>query len=275
MEEYKQALLLREQGKFDEGRALLEKAAELGYEYALRELCNMYFYGGWGVYKNVSHAMSKSMQLAQISNPRSVDDLHIAMHNGCSTAMGVLALDLLDQDENESGLRLLELSATKGSAWAYYQLSKHITCKEKREQYLVKAHAQRMCNASYDLFNLYWKEQKYKQAMDVFEQTIEIENALNTKFNNIVSCESKYFVGRSVAVLRQEPPLSQLVLDTLPYYKRLYGYVQSATITWLLIAKQLGLYKDVTRIIGKLIFASRETPTIWEKTGENKRVRIQ
>lgn len=129
-----------------------------------------------------------------------------------------------------------------------------------------------MHNASVALFHLYRREHKIKQAMEVFEDTVEVEHFLNLEMEGIVSCECKYFVGRSVAVLRQEPPLSQLVLDTLPYYKRLYGYAQSATITWLLIAKELGLYKDVSVLIGKLIFASRETPIIWEKTGENKRV---
>jgi TPR repeat protein len=266
MEEYKKALLLREEGKFDEGRVLLKKAAELGHECALRELQNMYIWGGWGVHRNV-----KNFSLDAFL-PLTVTELSLAIQeHGFCFMTEMLARQLMWIGNTDEARKFFEVAAEKGSAGAYHHLSKHTPHKEKREFYLLKAHAQRMHHASRDLFNLYWQKQKYKQAMEVFEQTTDTAYALNGHMESIVSCECKYIVGRSVAILPRKD-LSLVVLDTLPYYRRLYGYAQSATITWMLIAKQVGLYKDVARLIGKLIFASRETPSIWEKTGDNKRV---
>lgn len=274
MEEYKQALLLREQGEFDKGRVLLEKAAELGCNYALRELENMYAYGGWGAYKDSEKASFLSDNYPDALKVIPLEKLQAIVKQGEFTiATELLGCSLMHirRDKN-IGQELLKVAADKGSAWSCYIL---ITCDEYKvykEYYLLKAHAQCMYEASMELFCLYWNKQKYKQAMEVFERTVDSEKYLNAQMKKIVSCECKYFVGRSVAVLRQEPPLSQSVLDTVPYYKRLYCCAQSATITWLCIAKKFNLYKDIARLIGKIIFASRETPSIWEKTGENKRV---
>lgn len=134
MEEYKLALLLREEGKFDEGRALLEKSAAQGYAHALRELENMYHSGGWGAHRNFKNALFLSDNYPNAFGPLSMNSLRILVQeHQFGVATELLALQLEWVGYVDESHKLMEAAAEKGSASACYSLSRRTDNIEKRQ----------------------------------------------------------------------------------------------------------------------------------------------
>ena len=68
----------------------------------------------------------------------------------------------------------------------------------------------------------------------------------------------KYYIGRILDSLT----CSDVDYGAVSYYQRELRNAQRATITWLLCAPRLGIYKDLAHLIGRLLYAARFEPTL-------------
>jgi hypothetical protein len=149
---------------------------------------------------------------------------------------------------------------------------------KKEVNHLIAAHEQRMTHGSEMLFKHYYVNARFKDAARVYVENTTIQRLDIIHMHSILAQDDRplvqYFFGGVVRPYKYER-----VERAIAYYQHCYGKAQSATLCWMFIAtKRIGFYKDIARIIGKIVFASRETPTLWQQdqkynSRENKKLK--
>jgi hypothetical protein len=121
---------------------------------------------------------------------------------------------------------------------------------------------------------------KWLFRLDLFEEYVDelIRNKKDIDF--IIRREDykpplahKYFTGRAYALKL----IDWFDADLEEFYHTVFDGAQTATLCWMWVAKQLRVGRDVARLIGEKVFATRKTHQgLWlgEKREENKRQKV-
>lgn len=296
MEEYKKALLLRKEGKYEEGFEWLQKASEAGSLCAKQELVMVYKHGGWGVpatddnWDYVSQlcefVRTNNFVLAGIqwyvgkynfplTEQRFQGWLDASTMEGMEViACAPIAVAYLKRHMYEEAITWLKKGATEGCALCSVRLYENIINGWDCLQFAV---SQKNTDACVILFNHYLRCGNFKEAFDIYDNSSPAicNNGIIrlTKLAKkwISNKQALYFIGRSAP----ESYRSESVQLAREHYNIRYHRVQEAVITWLLVAKRMRLYKDVARIIGKIVFQSREQEGIWDEGTNWKKSRCK
>jgi tetratricopeptide (TPR) repeat protein len=292
--DYERSFVLRKDGKYEEARACLEKACNSGNLYAQLELFHAYTYGGWGVCANKSRAKKYAFHHKARQDPLLdyyVDE--IIQDGFVAYSPERIALLKKAVADGAQGCILLTFArwyarlvghVLKDQQFAWFKRAADDGCSDscvrvwyltKEICYLLEAHRQRSTKGSVELFNYYYKRSQLKEATIVYNENEGIQNnnmlRLTSCLGETPSKEAMYFIG-SIAPDHNYP----IIQTVRSYYRLIHGGAQSATICWLLTAKRIGLYKDLSRMIGKLVFATRETKQeIWAVFQTPKKIKTK
>lgn len=281
MEEYKKAFVCRKAGRFGQGRLWLHKSFERGNMYAALELWCIYICGGWGVGPNEAFAdfyllfvtkATKNDPLLQmlfksIGPALRPNDIPVVLSRAIEEGVHLRAYSAMAKlyvsiDKNVA-VAYLQRGAEEGCADCCYRLYNLLTDEKVRLDYLTRACDQMLADARNTMFEQYWDLRNFKAAMQFYDKGNSPSSVLSYFLRQCCCPESYYFVGRAITDFIDGVKFPE-IKTARQYYERMIAKVRSAVITWLCIAKKLNSYKDIAQMIGKLVFESRETPSIWE-----------
>jgi tetratricopeptide (TPR) repeat protein len=284
MEEYKKALALRKEGKFAEGLGWLQKANDAGNLYAKFELYKIYIQGGWGVYAKTKHNTLFDFQENELllmchrslHFQSAVDSVHFLIERAKTIEEQVLLSSIIAKSCNWHDRQIMNEWLQKGAEGGCAECLVQLWLKTKDWNHLVAAYAQRNTIACKEVFFHYWKQRYYKEAFDIYNACKEIQREYIISLRDLaqdaaVDLEAKYFIGKSIP----DTYTSKAFEQARNYYFLRHLRVKKAVIQWMAIAKRKGLYKDVARIIGKLVFASREIEGVWDKKQKSAKSRLK
>lgn len=285
-EGYLKAFVLKQEGKWDEAIQCLENAYKAGNVFARLELYRIHKEGGWGITANCHRARQYEFD----HDYSQYNDRLLEIVIEACTLGGRLGLG----DDCVACLAKAVEAGAKGCILDAYAQSVRVFSKDKRIMllkksfeggstncllhlywwtedicYLIEAHKEKYVDASSSLFALYYDSERFKEAAAVYLENTALQNnmvlPLHEYLGKSPSPQALYFIG-SVA-----PNYKITVIQkAIAYYTHRYGEAQKATICWLMIAKRVGFYKDLARLIGKMIFASREELDVWSEKMKKK-----
>lgn len=284
MEEFKKALALRKEGKYEEGFEWLQKASDFGNLYAKYELDEIYRNGGWGREAHTttyilgrgdlfySNRFLRILDLMKVGVVHEIDYLREeARIEGVEGMVCFAISNAYKRSRNKtSSIEWLRKGAQEGCARCFLRLWEETASWDN----LLMAVKQKHHRACKEMFYYYWCRDLFKQAFDnAYDCFLSIRHKgivplTELAKTHVANNQALYFIGRSAPASYRSESI-QLAME---YYKIRHNRVQEATICWLLIAKRMRLYKDVARIIGKMVFESREYEGIWDE-GDNWKVR--
>jgi hypothetical protein len=263
-----------------EGRQLLQSAFELGNEHAAIELFMIYDQGGWCVYPNKERAAFYSNVIHQSQDPliqivtRRVnnreerfrvlydavrDDIHVWV-------LWAMANQYKKDGDKDTAKIWYQKAANKRVASACSEMLR-FKCDTSEERSNFLWYASDACHQCHfrsilHVFNWGWSRGNYRLATTSPHATVITYEILEDKLGDTPSDECKYFVGKAVVEVFDRSKYPRLFFARL-YYREVALKTQASVITWLLVAKKIGLYKDVARLIGKMIRGYEEVYTVW------------
>lgn len=299
--EYKQALVLRKEGKYKEGRLLLESAFKKGCELAGYELMIAYRHGGWDLCEN----NLKDRELHYLLNKQGslyvcVDEQKVIDSND------PFALFLYYHEHRSSrntAIRFVRIAAEQGNIFAQTWLGNLIWQTDTERKiglcYLHKAAEARYVKAIDQLAfvcyewgkteeALYWGKKSAEQhyymkrlsmwflSLGRFEEYVDelvragIIDQTITRVHYTPPLAHKYFTGRAYALKL----IDWFDADLEEFYHTVFNGAQVAALCWMWIAKQLCVGKDVARLIEQKVFQTRKTDQgLWldKDKDENKK----
>jgi len=296
------ALECRQRGVFCEGVSILHEAAEKGNDLAMLHIAFAYKYGGWGVLQD-RHSyqayIEKAIQLGNkfanmylnrrmlidyrisdldqlYNNVIFSDDLYIdlfideAVRLGDEFAQIVIVEKLSVQKTNLRKADLLKFNMH--NAFIVSGLVQRLfPFAEYNELYALYSRVERQgCLMRMpDLMTIY--EYSNSSSLEYLCKILLDLNASNALLNSsfAINLTCKYLIGKHFYGIWSN------VQPTIQYYQKIRARFQRAVIQWLLCGKRLPLAKDMTRLIGKMVWNMRETePFVYDK-GENKFKKIK
>lgn len=296
------ALECRQRGEFLEGVFILNEAAEKGNDLAMLHIAFAYKYGGWGVLQDrhrYQTYMEKAVQMGNkfarmylnrrmlidyrisdldqlYNNVIFSDDLYIdrfideAVRLGDEFAQIVIVEKLSAQKTNLRKADLLKFNMH--SAFIVSGLVQRLfvfTNYTELHALYSRVERQGCLMGMPDLMTIY--EYSNSSSLEYLCKILLDLNAceaiINNSFARNPTC--KYLIGKHFYFVWSN------VQPTIQYYQKIRARFQRAVIQWLLCGKRLPLVKDVTRLIGKMVWSMRETePSVYDK-GENKFKKIK
>lgn len=284
MEQYRKALSLRKEGNYEEAYDWLTKAYKAGSLYAKYELLCVYFDGGWGVcahggvridYSTTMDEANKDPILHCLNRfrpPFAETECLIALtvsNNLEGLTSATIANRYFERNDNQTAIEWLKKGAAEGCAACFYDLS--ITDWSN----MLIAHTQRYTKASTALFYRSFNSRKYNEAFAVYAfngiTDGGLVNLVELVKTNLTNPPVMYFIGKAAPRMYN----TENIRLAREHYNIRYQRVKQATLTWMCVAtRRLGIYKDVAKMIGKMVFASRENfNDSWDGESFQKRVR--
>jgi tetratricopeptide (TPR) repeat protein len=290
------ALELRKQGRLKEARAYLDKACDDDDGESLFFKGEMMSKGGWGCGGDGSYTswkyydrsakagcilgMLRTSQRMQPSNGNCVIDAyntnyfraeHLeAFRQAFDAGKWVVVYFMTNIRYNlfEAYINDLEFISSFGEAYASNILRGYYANtfqKEKSFQYAIKAAKHCMylslitvysyyeCCRAYDK-SAYWRS-KHGDAGGI------INRLTSTWYDESMRLRELYIFGRKFA--KGWFPSCGHKQESLQVYRESWAAAQKATVTFLLCCKKWGVYRDVSRLIGQMVWKSRDDPAIW------------
>ena len=286
MEEYRKALSLRKEGNYEEAYNWLTKAYKAGSLYAKYELLLVYYDGGWGVCagSGVKVDYCKTMEeatndpilsLLKRWNPPLEETERLITLSVSNSLEGLtsesIASDYFYRRENNIGIEWLKKGAAEGCANCWF----YLWSRTGDWNCLLVSHQQRYTKASSALFYRNFNNCKYNQAFAIHAYNGIVDGRLVDLIElvktNLTNPPVMYFIGKAAPRMYN----TENIRLAREHYNIRYQRVKQATLTWMCVAtRRLGIYKDVAKIIGKMVFASRENfNDSWDGESFQKRVR--
>lgn len=286
MEEYRKALSLRKEGNYEEAYDWLTKAYKAGSLYAKYELLHIYYDGGWGVCAGsvVKVGYSITMDEAKKDPVLSLLKIYQRPLEVTERLIQLTILNSLEGITSESiasnyfyrkeyniGIEWLMKGAGEGCAKCSYSL----WSRTGNWDCLLVPHQQRLTNASSALFHRNFNNCKYNEAFAIHAyngiadgRVVDFVQLVKT---NLTNPPVMYFIGKAAPRMYN----TENIRLAREHYNIRYQRVKQATLTWMCIAtRRLGIYKDVAKMIGKMVFASRENfNDPWDGESFQKRAR--
>jgi hypothetical protein len=270
------ACTLRKERRYPEAFAELKKGCDENDYESLYYMANIYNAGGLGVrcddakyrkYRKMLGSIPKDDILELVSN---ADPLEVKplVKKGIEDGYPFMTELIYVTDLGEDYIRTC---AEWGDLEALYRM---MTLDPKNEKYILDG-ANQMC-----IWFMHHAAQLYKSkrnATECAKWTILTESRFNMKHAiiDLVNYEEKdrlrarYLYGQ--ADIQWYDLLNPFVTQVPPrIYKETRKKYRMGMTCWLLLAKRLGLYKDIVRFIAQILWESRMHPDEWGVTVEEE-----
>jgi hypothetical protein len=284
-----EAFVCRKLGKYSDGFSILKDCAEKGDAVACLHIAFAYKYGGWGIFENYAvtqdyyrtarklgnNFIEMYRYMRRNTNNEVLSEKDILYHNI------IFSLHLLVNECIEEAIRLNDEIA-------------QIIILEKTTSYQLLVKREKLLK--FNLCNAYISTRLSRVAIFEFERLHLLDNGTSQgcfyfgvdmliecycAYGNIErlckifcgfdairilmdKCEvlsrnkvCKYLIGKSFA-FNVGPRFDKLQFN-IQYYIKIRARVQRTVIWWLLCAKKMFFIKDLAKIIGKMIWETRET----------------
>lgn len=289
------ALELRKQGKYKEAISFLDKACDEGDGEAWYIKGYFYELGGCGLRQDL-HKASVCMAESRARGCYSTDvfvKAQQAAYSGEHALAEKLRIDALEAgyffalrqiDVSKVSIEIVQALADNGDGYAclfvagfYYEIGNL----KKALAYLRKGAEQKVIRCLRQIINPVWLDAGEISFWECSKWEVKTYNSADQLKHLIYKYQSEadevkqqlfYMVGRKVAK-HFINELSLILTSVLQIYQRTWAAAHNATVTFLLCCKQLGVYKDVAKMIGKFIWESRINPDFWEEE-KNKKIKF-
>jgi len=289
---FNQACELRSQRRYAEGFKILQRGYEQNDPYCIYELGQIYHSGGWGFEPNkiMFESLQEKLESLNIKKP-------IGIHSYCEMQLQIMyAVKFknffrMEKSEFIQFFEICERFAKKLSVFAIglfkrsLAANKHLKYIDNPNQYKHVSHSLFLNVA--DQKNALVKQQITSMVYCKMHPVEWIEGKLHIKSyfairerlrNNDIAQIEIYTIGRLIYENRlfQVEEAKELARNALKIYVDVSFRFKRSIITWLLVAKELRIVKDIYVFIGKIAHNMMRSKGAWGREEEEaiKKIKI-